>query len=85
MSLGGLAVAIGLIIDDTSWSSRHRAATSRHPDPNPYPATGERGDPAACRGWSIQESIVPARGASGQGDPIDLASGEITGRWSARP
>jgi multidrug efflux pump subunit AcrB len=73
MSLGGLAVAIGLIIDDTvvviENISRHLVPTS---------AAGKSAEATAANGHA---AAAPAQPASVQTykDPVDAASGEITG------
>ncbi len=64
MSLGGLAVAIGLIIDDTVVVIENIA---RHLSP-------------AARDSSLRETTGPASATpQAAGDPVDAASGEITG------
>ncbi|OWK39067.1 efflux RND transporter permease subunit [Fimbriiglobus ruber] len=80
MSLGGLAVAIGLIIDDTvvvveniarHLSPARHGASSGTSGTEPAPAAGGFANPPTVAG--------PAPEASGRGDAIDKASGEITG------
>ena len=75
MSLGGLAVAIGLIIDDTvvvvENISRHLTPGGVAPLPEPPP-----------RGAREQDKRPPPAGegrGGGDADPVDAASKEITG------
>ena len=81
MSLGGLAVAIGLIIDDTvvvvENIARHLAPArpgNRSPPAVTQPAASTAG---ADNGVLAANTTTPA--PSGIGDPIDRASSEITG------
>ncbi len=85
MSLGGLAVAIGLIIDDTVVVIEN---ISRHLTPAPAAAGPQTSTPAHAPTSPLVTSQPPADG-QGNGvavvrapapvDPVDAASGEITG------
>jgi multidrug efflux pump subunit AcrB len=70
MSLGGLAVAIGLIIDDTVVVIENIA---RHLTP------AARGEGRGARGDASALSTSPLAPRSSPLDPIDAASAEITG------
>ncbi|HEY1858858.1 MAG TPA: efflux RND transporter permease subunit, partial [Gemmataceae bacterium] len=76
MSLGGLAVAIGLIIDDTvvviENISRHLSPAARHV---PIPPTGPS---AAAQTVGATHAVLGAPQAVPL-DPVDAASAEITG------
>jgi multidrug efflux pump subunit AcrB len=73
MSLGGLAVAIGLIIDDTVVVIENIA---RHLSPARYAERGTRNESPSTNGPPVPHSeLRVARSV----DPVDAASGEITG------
>ncbi|HEV3385163.1 MAG TPA: efflux RND transporter permease subunit, partial [Gemmata sp.] len=81
MSLGGLAVAIGLIIDDTvvvvENIARHLSPARSELKQQPVAVT-----PAASTAGvdkSTESKSVPAEKTPGEADAIDKASGEITG------
>ena len=76
MSLGGLAVAIGLIIDDTvvvvENIARHLTpGGAAHLTPNSSPPNGEGSHHAA--------PLPTGKRGEGEADPVDAASKEITG------
>ncbi len=81
MSLGGLAVAIGLIIDDTvvvvENIARHLSPSQSVSKPSPGILEPASGAVPEANGTALVKPSKPAE--SGDGDPIDKASGEITG------
>ncbi len=88
MSLGGLAVAVGLIIDDTvvvvENISRHLTPGGVAPPPRPSPAGGEgaRQTPSPPAGQEDNHPPSPLVGegrGGGETDPVAAASKEITG------
>jgi multidrug efflux pump subunit AcrB len=77
MSLGGLAVAIGLIIDDTvvviENIARHLTPAARSADPGVQTVDGHEVEPNSA----MRSALRAPRPAPP--DPVDAASGEITG------
>jgi multidrug efflux pump subunit AcrB len=82
MSLGGLAVAVGLIIDDTVVVIENIARHSAHGPltPNPSPQRGEGSKPAPRGGDGSKPAPGGGEGrANAESDPVGEASAEITG------